>query len=789
MKRIIFLLSLFGPLFLLAQNIQFRSNLTYSGSLANIGGYRDTTDHEYALVGTDFGLSIVDVTDPDTPVIRFTVPGASSTWREVKTYRKYAYVTTEGGGGLTVVNLTYLPDSISYHQYTGDGAIAGQLNSIHALHCDTAKGFLYLYGSNIGGGNSLFFDLSDPWNPAYAGEYVYPGGGSSSYVHDGYVLNDTMYEAHIYDGFFAVVDVTDKSNPVLLATQTTPTAFTHNTWLSDDHHTLFTTDENSGSYLTAYDISDLSNITELSRFQTTPGSGSIVHNTHILNDYAITSWYKDGVVITDVSRPSNPVEVGRYDTYPQGSGDGFSGCWGVYPFLPSGNLVASDINNGLFVLTPTYIRGCYLEGIVTDSVTGFAIPNAAVAIVTTTVTRNTDASGTYRAGTVVAGVYDVTFTKAGYVSKTITAVSLNNGALTTLNVQLSPLPTIAVGGQVTDSITGDLIAGALVEMKNTDFDFNTISDANGNFSFNSVLAGTYDFIAGKWGHVTKCFSVSPSASNPIQVQLAPGYYDDFSFDFGWMVSGTSSNAWERGEPVGTWDGNNTPINPDFDVTGDCSDQCYVTDNGGDPYNNHDVDNGNTLLTSPVFDATLYSDPYISYSRWFVNNNGNGSPNDTMKILLSNGTTTVTLENVTANSVGAGGWYSRNYLISAFLPPTGTMRLMADIADVSPGNILEGGLDVFQLNGVLTPQSVNPGLSQQVPVRVYPNPSNLNFTLTAGGNEITEIIVYDAMGREVWKSDHPRSGFLRFGDTFERGVYLVRLRLPGEPPRILKLVKE
>ena len=200
--------------------------------MANIGGYADTAGNEYALVGTYYGLDIVDVTNPSSPVIRFSVPGHESEWREVKTYRKYAYVTTEGGNtpneqdsGLSIIDLSHLPDTIYYKHYTGDGLIAGQLNTIHALHCDTSKGFLYLYGSNIDYGNSLFLDLSDPWNPVYAGNYIFPAGGYSSYVHDGYVLNDTMYEAHIYAGFFAVVDVRDKANPVLLATQTTPTLY------------------------------------------------------------------------------------------------------------------------------------------------------------------------------------------------------------------------------------------------------------------------------------------------------------------------------------------------------------------------------------------------------------------------------------------------------------------------------------------------------------------------------------------------------------------------------------
>src|SRR4051812_30489546 len=95
-----------------SQNLQFRSHLAYTDSLANIGGYVDSVGNEYALVGTDHGLSIVNVSNPAAPFIRFSVPGIVNEWREVKTYRKYAYVTTEGGNGLQIVDLSHLPDTI-----------------------------------------------------------------------------------------------------------------------------------------------------------------------------------------------------------------------------------------------------------------------------------------------------------------------------------------------------------------------------------------------------------------------------------------------------------------------------------------------------------------------------------------------------------------------------------------------------------------------------------------------------------------------------------------------------
>ena len=69
-------------------------------------------------------------------------------------------------------------------------------------------------------------------------------------------------------------------------------------------------------------------------------------------------YYMDGVQVYDITDTSNPVRVGYYDTYPDNGatffGSAYEGCWGVYPFLPSGNIIASDITYGLFVLSSPY---------------------------------------------------------------------------------------------------------------------------------------------------------------------------------------------------------------------------------------------------------------------------------------------------------------------------------------------------------------------------------------------------------------------------------------------------
>ena len=485
-------------------NTAFRAKITYPGqTLANVWGYA-AGGREYALAGGALGLIIVDVTNPDSPQQIVQIPGPNSLWKEIKTYKHYAYVVSEGGQGVQIVDLSGLPSpALNYHYYTGDGAIPNPVSKIHALHIDTTKGYLYLYGGDAwSGGRARIFNLNpDPYNPHFVSIYNTSYSGNANYIHDGYVDNDTMYSAHIYNGFFSIVDMSDKSNPHLLATQPTPGLFTHNTWLSADRHVLFTTDEVNNSYLTAYDISDPSDIRLLDKIQSNPGSNSVVHNTHILGNFAVTSWYKDGFTIVDVTRPDNLVQVGNYDTY-AGSGGGTDGCWGVYPFLPSGTIVATNIsalgtgNGELWVITPQYVRACYLEGKITDAVTGNPINGANVKILNTTplTQENSGPTGSYKTGQVQAGAFTVRIGKTGYQSVDA-PVFLENGAVTPLDVELFPEGSLAVSGQVLRSPELLPVGAASVYLYGRELVYSTTADKEGLFNIGGVEPGIYDVVA------------------------------------------------------------------------------------------------------------------------------------------------------------------------------------------------------------------------------------------------------------------------------------------------------
>lgn len=418
-----------------SKNLALRASIDFSPqTLAGCWHY-ENAGKSYALLGANEGVIIVDVTIPDSPVMVLQVPGIHNLWREIKTVGQYAYITTEGLdstgvlNGIQIVNLSYLPDSAPSKIYKGDGLIFNELEKAHSI---TSEGeYIYINGHNILtlGRGVLICNISDPWNPTYVGAVIY------DYCHDSYVRGDTLWASEIYSGVFSVYDISDRTNPIFLATQQTPGNFNHNSWLSDDGMTLFTTDERSNEPLGSYDVSDLNNITLLDTYYATYFSNSEVHNVRVLNDFLINPSYGSQLTLVDAERPSNLIEVGNYTT-----GNGL--LWDADPYFSSGIICATEKSPGIFyVFEPTYQRACYLEGLITDSVTGVPIPAATVSLLGTSVSKQSKGTGAYYTGIADPGTYDILVTRAGYEDKQVSGVVLNTGVVTMLDFQLKPSST------------------------------------------------------------------------------------------------------------------------------------------------------------------------------------------------------------------------------------------------------------------------------------------------------------------------------------------------------------
>jgi choice-of-anchor B domain-containing protein len=349
-----------------------------SGS--NLWGFFDLDDRrEYAVMGLNTGTTVVDVTDSTAPRVVGAITGPTSSWREVKVYQRWnaargrhdawAYVVSEAPtAGLQIIDLSNLPASIS-HVATFRGFDTA--HTVFLANVDPGSGasnvpdvapVLYIEGSDEG---FLALDISDPVAPRIAGRLL------NSYVHDVWagvfrgVRASRCGPGHdpceiVADwGGDAVrfVDFTDKAAPVVISAFHYPDlGYAHSGWISRDGNYLFSFDEGDelfaggNSRIRILDVTDFA-FPRLAAVWTS-STLAIEHNGYVVGDRLWVSYYERGVTVLDVSTPTAPRETGFFDTYPARDAAGFHGSWGVYPFLPSGTILLSNIDGaaGLFLL-------------------------------------------------------------------------------------------------------------------------------------------------------------------------------------------------------------------------------------------------------------------------------------------------------------------------------------------------------------------------------------------------------------------------------------------------------
>ncbi len=738
MKKLFILIILTLSLSVYSQsssNISLVGSLDYPGTEGNdVWGYVDSTGTEYALVGMQNGFSVVNLSDPANPTESFFIPGTQSTWRDIKVWDHYAYVTTdEGNDGLLIVDLNDMTGATFIYS-NNDNSGNFMFSKAHNLFIDE-YGKAYIFGGDVGGSleNNAGVLILDVTEVSLEQEnIVLPeilGLFDNFYLHDGMARGDTLWGSAVYEGKFFAIDVSNPSEPVIfndsLAFHQTPNAFTHNCWISDDGNFLFTTDEQSGAYIAAYDVSDLSNIEEIDRIRSSPEIATVVpHNAHVYGNFLVTSYYRDGIVIHDISNPSNMVEVGHYDAY-SGGGDGMDGSWGAYPYLPSGLVLSTEINSGpngegqLLVLDPEYKRAAFLEGIVKDSLSGIPISNATIRILTyNVISSSTNLSGNYFIGIDNANTYDVEYSKEGYFTDTL-EVTLVNGEIIIQNVALMPKQSFSKTGKIVDS-EGNGIPNCSLMISSNFFKDSLTTNQFGEFILDTLYQSDYTIYYGKWGYRTKCeVKTLFSDSLPLLLDLENSYYDDFTFNFGWVITGNSSSGiWEIGNPIPTIQ-NGEIYNPSDDINSDCYINALITGNSlGGGATADDIDDGFTLVTSPLFDLTTYNNPAIRFFEWFANGSGWSAGNDSLSVYLSNGISS----KLVSSTIGQlnNQWIEKNINISQFIELTSEMRISFKVSDYNPYNhLVEAGIDGFE---VYEDNSLSANYEFVIDDIIYPNPA-------------------------------------------------------------------
>jgi choice-of-anchor B domain-containing protein len=616
-------------------------------------GYTSPSGREYALMGLSTGTAFVEITQPGNPVIVAQKTGPTSLWRDVRTFQHWAYCVSEGGGGIQVFDLVNIDSGVVTLVNTIND---DSTSATHTITINQTSGYLYRSGGGNSGTTGLRIYNLNP-NPA-APQRV--GTWSDRYCHETSVFNYTSGPAAgkeiayvcggLNGGFNStgvyVVDVTNHAAPTTIKYITYPNAqFCHQIWPSADMQWLYSDDElddeNLGitSVMRVFNNSNPLNVTFTGTY--TNGNTSVDHNLYTKNNTIFQSAYRSGLRIyttTSPGTPSSPVEIGYFDTWPEDDSTYFNGLWNNYPYFPSGVVIGSDIEKGLFVWwvgTPA----------LTFSFTGGAPTVVSPSGQTFALQINESSPGTLQAGTAQFH-YN---TGSGWNTVSLVPNGGNNFSAT--------FPSTPCGTLIDYYVTAQSQNGVIW------------SDPPG------TNATSYQAVA---------------AASQVTI-----FSDDFETNLGWTAGVTGDTAtagiWTRVNPVAS------EIAPENDHSPGGT-MCYVTGQGvpGGGAGDNDVDNGKTTLLSPVFDLSSVSQPSIGYWRWYANHQLQGAAgNDSFRVDVTNnnGASWTNVETVGPGGFETvGGWIYHEFPVASFVTPTAQVRVRFIAEDQGTQGVVEAGID-------------------------------------------------------------------------------------------------
>jgi choice-of-anchor B domain-containing protein len=611
-------------------------------------GYTSPSGREYAILGLEAGFGFVEITDPRAPVVIATIPGPSSMWHDIKVMGTHAYGVSEGGAGIQVIDLSQIDSGIvtlvQNRQQNGH-------STTHNIAANTDSGYVYLTGANIANGGLVAVDVTtNPNNPNIVGSW------GQFYVHDAQVVT---YTSGPYAGreiafclsgtgngsgstALRIVDVTNKANMFTISTSFWAAArYAHQGWLTTDRNHFYINDEldegNSVSVTTTriFNVEDLASPSFVGI--ATSGVAAIDHNLYTTDRYMFQSNYRSGLRVFDILDPTSPQQVAYFDTYPGSDSAVFNGAWSNYPYFPSGTIIVSDIERGLFVLRLAIER--------LDIVTQGAPP-------TSLSPDNTQ-----------------------QIVATITEVDRTLDPATVRLVYTDSEGTSTVNGVPLGNNTFSFNFQNLVCFDQVDYYFEAFDTTGQLYRLPTAAPGV-------------------SFSGIVASEVDNRFADNGETNPGWTVSGiTAANAggWSRGLPQGN--GRGDPAT-DFDGSG----RCWLTGISGSTTNT-DVDNGSTLLTSPSFDASGSQEVYAQYAIWYSNSFGASPFEDIFTVELSNdnGASWTLLQ--TIGPASPDRWELFRFRIDNILPPTSSMRLRFTASDLGSGSVVEAGVDAVLIEAI------------------------------------------------------------------------------------------
>ncbi|RMB58604.1 choice-of-anchor B family protein [Dokdonia sinensis] len=323
---------------------------------------------EYALIGLNNGTAFFNLEDPTNPLYLGKLPThtINSTWRDIKVYSNHAFIVSEASGhGMQVFDLTRLRDVSTEQTFTEDAHYDG-FGKAHNIVINTDSGYAYGVGTQTFSGGPHFINIQDPLNPVGEGGYA-----DNAYSHDAQVVTYTGPDSD-YTGReiligsneneIAIVDITDKSNPVEISTiGYSNIGYVHQGWFTENQRYFLLGDETDellfgfATRTIIFDFNDLDN-PEL-HFEFEGNNTSTDHNGYVVGDKYYLASYRAGMRVFDISDIGNEsmTEIGYFDTFPPNDAVGTSALWNVYPFFRSGNIVLSGDSGFTLVRDPDFL--------------------------------------------------------------------------------------------------------------------------------------------------------------------------------------------------------------------------------------------------------------------------------------------------------------------------------------------------------------------------------------------------------------------------------------------------
>jgi len=365
MKKIILSIALFLPFLSMAQVEQANLLGQWSNDdeIVVVGWLQSrynevwgvaVNDSEVGIIGSTMGAHFIDVTDPTNPteieLIEGMAVGTNLVHRDYHDYNGYLFAVADEGGssGLEIIDLSGIPNSVE--RIYADNEF---IRTSHNIFIDEDNARLYSIAGVRGNGSNyavLILDISEPTNPQFLAQYsnsqMTVGG-----THDLYVKDNIAY-INGGDSGLRIVDFTDATAPVVMGslTEYPQSGYNHAGWLNEEGRYYYMLDETQGTDIKALDVCDAEDIQVVKTFDAeAPATTSIPHNAIVHCNRLYVSYYYEGLQIYDIDDPANPERIYEYDTYPGADEDFFAGAWGVYPLLPSGNILVSDLQTGLYV--------------------------------------------------------------------------------------------------------------------------------------------------------------------------------------------------------------------------------------------------------------------------------------------------------------------------------------------------------------------------------------------------------------------------------------------------------